>query len=165
MAKETYEQLPDTVLDYKKRHQIGRFDPFASQKQDQKVKGMWEEVQQSSRSCQNSVFTMCPVILRSLLTINAELQVGVRCRLSNEDTRRGTVAFVGVVDSLPGLPEAPWIGIVLDEPYGKNDGAINGKRLFQCKPSHGVLVRPDRVEAGDYPELGLEEDDPDMEEI
>lgn len=31
--------------------------------------------------------------------------------------------------------------------------------------NRGVFVRADRVEVGDFGEFGLEEDDPDMEEL
>ena len=50
MPKSTYEQLPDTVLDYKKKHQIGRFDPTAPQKQEQKVKDMWSRIDEKGES-------------------------------------------------------------------------------------------------------------------
>lgn len=50
MPISTYEQLPDTVLDYKKKHGIGRFDPTASEKQEQKVKDMWKEVEEEGTS-------------------------------------------------------------------------------------------------------------------
>jgi len=72
---------------------------------------------------------------------------------------------VGPIPSLPGLSGAPWIGIALDEPTGKNDGSVKGERYFQCEKNRGIFVRADRVEVGDWGELGLEEDDPDMEEI
>jgi len=45
MPKSTYESLPGTVFDYKKAHQIGRFDPNAPEKEAQKVKSMWSEVE------------------------------------------------------------------------------------------------------------------------
>lgn len=46
---------------------------------------------------------------------------------------------------------------------GKNDGSINGKRYWgqDGTPKHGVFVRPERVEVGDWPAL----DDFDMEEL
>ena len=88
-----------------------------------------------------------------------------RCHLFNEPHRRGSVAFIGPIEELPGAPGAPWIGVALDEPTGKNDGSIKGKRYFQCEPNRGVLVRPDFVVVGDFPELALLADDPDMEEI
>ena len=47
---------------------------------------------------------------------------------------------------------------------GKNDGSVGGgdgatgERYFSCGPNRGVFVRAGRVEAGDWPELGLDED-------
>ena len=78
--------------------------------------------------------------------------------------RRGRVAFVGAVEEIPGV--GPWIGIVLDEPVGKNDGSVGGKRYFECGRSCGVFVRPEKVEVGDFTALGMEEElHSDLEEI
>lgn len=53
----------------------------------------------------------------------------------------GTAAYVGTTEFSNGV----WIGIVLDEPNGKNDGSVNGKRYFMCKSGCGVFVRPSQV--------------------
>ncbi len=112
---------------------------------------------------------------------------------SERDTsRRGTILYIGPLpsrtqpqnpssstpdtdpDSAPKPPQTqiPWIGIALDEPQGRNDGTLNGERHFECKAGHGVFVRPERVEVGDWGVLDLEADeglddegDGDMEEI
>ena len=94
-----------------------------------------------------------------------DITLNARCHLFNEFHRRGTIAFIGPADPLPGLPEAPWIGIALDEPTGKNDGSVKGERYFQCELNKGVFVRADRVVVGNFDVLALEEDDPDMEEL
>lgn len=90
--------------------------------------------------------------------------------------RRGTIRFVGPVPAIPSplskaysgeIPDdlAPiWVGIELDEPTGKNDGSVNGERYFTCPNNCGVFVKPEKVEVGDYPPLGLDLDE-DMEEI
>ena len=85
-----------------------------------------------------------------------------RCRIGSEDSRRGQVAFIGEVPEIPG--GGPWVGVVLDEPVGKNDGSVKGKRYFECRPNYGVFVRTERVEVGDFGVL-LEAEDSDLEEI
>lgn len=61
------------------------------------------------------------------------------------------------------MPEIPggvgaWVGVVLDEPSGKNDGSVGGKKYFDCGKNCGVFVRPERVEVGDFPPLGLDDE-------
>lgn len=54
---------------------------------------------------------------------------------------KGTVAFIGTTQ----FQEGPWIGVVLDEKKGKNDGTVQGVQYFKCEPLFGVFVRPDTV--------------------
>ena len=52
-----------------------------------------------------------------------------------------------------------WIGIQYDEPFGKNDGSVEGKRYFQCQPKYGGFVRVGNVTVGDFPEEGFSDDE------
>ena len=138
MPASTYASLPATVLAWKKSQKLGRFDPSLPEHEAQKAQSLWDEI--GTRG----------------------IRLGRRCRLGNEDTRRGTVAYVGEVEEIPG--KGPWIGVELDEPVGKNDGSVGGKRYFSCGERRGVFVRPERVEIGEWGLL-IEEDDDDLEEL
>ncbi|PKA64763.1 ribosomal RNA methyltransferase Nop2 [Apostasia shenzhenica] len=76
------------------------------------------------------------------------IKVGNRCEVESGG-KRGVVKFVGKAEAVaPGF----WIGVQLDEPLGKHDGMVRGRRYFECPPQHGLLLRPDKVKVGDYPE-------------
>ena len=34
-----------------------------------------------------------------------------------------------------------WIGLVLDDKKGKNNGSINGVKYFECQENYGMFVR------------------------
>ncbi|XP_078346704.1 CAP-Gly domain-containing linker protein 3-like isoform X2 [Oculina patagonica] len=53
----------------------------------------------------------------------------------------GVVRYIGQAE----FAEGTWLGIEMRKPVGKNDGSVNGKKYFNCKPQHGLMVRPSRV--------------------
>ena len=48
--------------------------------------------------------------------------------------------YVGPID----VAEGTFIGISLQEPSGKHDGELEGRRYFRSKPLHGVFCKPER---------------------
>jgi tubulin-folding cofactor B len=139
MPEDEYAKKTDSVLAWKKAQKLGRFNPDAPSHEQAKIAAFAQEIE--SRG----------------------IAVGKRCRVGSDDARRGEVKYVGEVAEIPGGTGA-WVGIQLDEPVGKNDGAINGTRYWgdESEVKRGVFVRPERVEVGDFPEL---DDLEDMEEI
>ncbi|KAA8644146.1 putative dynactin [Aspergillus tanneri] len=59
------------------------------------------------------------------------------------DGRQATVRFVGTTHFAAG----DWVGIELNEPTGKNDGAVQGERYFDCEPGYGMFVRLSAIAA------------------
>ena len=55
--------------------------------------------------------------------------------------QRGTVAYIG--NTL--FASGKWVGVILDEAKGKNDGTVQGKRYFTCEENHGIFVRQSQV--------------------
>ncbi|KAM3857819.1 dynactin subunit 1-like [Diretmus argenteus] len=56
--------------------------------------------------------------------------------------QRGTVAYVGATLFASGK----WVGVILDEAKGKNDGTVQGKRYFTCEENHGIFVRQSQLQ-------------------
>lgn len=55
--------------------------------------------------------------------------------------QRGAVAYIGTTLFASGK----WVGVILDEAKGKNDGTVQGKRYFTCDENHGIFVRQSQV--------------------
>lgn len=71
---------------------------------------------------------------------NKNIVVGARVEVHNRDMT-GTVVFVGMTAFASGK----WVGLVLDEPKGKNNGTINGQSYFQCEDKYGAFFRPTQL--------------------
>lgn len=57
--------------------------------------------------------------------------------------QRGTVAYIG--NTL--FASGKWVGVILDEAKGKNDGTVQGKRYFTCEENRGIFVRQSQVKS------------------
>lgn len=144
ISPEEYAKKTDSVLAWKKANKLGRFDPSApslEERENAKLQAYEKEITDKG------------------------IEVGKRCRVGEDDARRGEVVYVGKVDKIPG--GGKWIGVRLDEPVGKNDGSIGGTRYWGKEvegggPKYGVFVRPERVEVGDWPVV---DDFDDMDEL
>lgn len=47
------------------------------------------------------------------------------------------------------------VGVRLDEPVGRSDGTVKGKKYFDAMAGYGSFVRPFNVTVGDFPEADL----------
>jgi tubulin-folding cofactor B len=139
MPSEQYEQKTDSVLAWKKSQHLGRFNPDAPNIEAAKLNAIDAEITERG------------------------IETGRRCRVGGDDAKRGTIMYVGEVEEIPG-GKGKWVGIKLDEPVGKNDGSLGGKRYWgkDGDPKFGVFVRPDRVDVGDFSVI---DDLEDLEEM
>ncbi|XP_064651364.1 CAP-Gly domain-containing linker protein 1-like isoform X4 [Lineus longissimus] len=64
----------------------------------------------------------------------AKMKAGDRVLVSG--SKAGILRFIGGTEFAKG----EWAGVELDEPLGKNDGAVAGKRYFSCKPLFGLFA-------------------------
>uniref|UniRef100_A0A3B4G1B9 CAP-Gly domain containing linker protein 2 n=1 Tax=Pundamilia nyererei TaxID=303518 RepID=A0A3B4G1B9_9CICH len=56
-------------------------------------------------------------------------------------SKMGVIRYMGETDFAKG----EWCGVELDEPLGKNDGAVAGTRYFQCLPKFGLFAPVHKV--------------------
>jgi tubulin-folding cofactor B len=137
MSDAEYAQRGDSVRAFKEAMKIGRFKELTPEEQKQKQ----EEQEQRDREEMEKA---------------QSIAVGDRCevQLSGQPTKRGTVMFVGLVDFKPGY----WVGVRYDEPFGKHNGTVQGRRYFECPDKYGAFAKPQHVTVGDFPELSIEDE-------
>ncbi|XP_068163809.1 dynactin subunit 1-like isoform X3 [Antennarius striatus] len=71
--------------------------------------------------------------------------------------QRGTVAFIGATLFATGK----WVGVILNEPKGKNDGTVQGRRYFTCEENHGIFVRQSQIQVVDDGSTATSPDTPE----
>lgn len=83
----------------------------------------------------------------------ANFRLGSRVQViaKEGDVKIGTVAFIGATQFASGK----WIGVVLDEPKGKNNGEVQGHKYFTCPDGYGIFVRPTQIQLVDGDPLQL----------
>jgi len=92
----------DTVLEYKKAHQVGRFAPTVAAPEHSAAD-------------------------ESAAAVDARnITVGARCEVASAEdgsgvNNRGTIRYVGPTEF--GNKTGAWVGVEYDLPYGKNDGS------------------------------------------
>jgi len=138
MSAEEYAKKSDSVRAFKKNMKLGQFDEEKKLQDEANRKKKEEEEEIKAGTIHPS--DRCEVTV------------------SGQPVKRGTVRYVGETEFKPGY----WVGVECDEPLGKHDGCVEGKRYFQCRPKYGVFVRPSQVTVGKFAELGLDDDDMEM---
>ncbi|XP_062456688.1 tubulin-folding cofactor B [Rhea pennata] len=136
MPENEYDRRAESLRSFLKRKQLGRYAETEERRGGSEIRRLAEE--------------------RELADA---IPLGARClvRVPGQPAKRGTVMYVGLTDFKPGY----WIGVRYDEPLGKHDGSVDGRKYFECQPKYGAFVKPPSVTVGDFPEedYGLEEDE------
>ena len=91
------------------------------------------------------------------LIVNNEHMADLACKISvgqrvivDPGQRAAEVMFIGkIAEIAPGY----WVGVYYDEPVGKNDGSIKGRRCFECPHDFGGFLRPDHIRNDPNPPL------------
>ncbi|XP_044209101.1 tubulin-folding cofactor B [Thunnus albacares] len=135
LSDDAYEKKTDTARSFMKKHRVGRFN----------------EEEMAKKKAENAAREEEQKVAADAISVGSRCQVQV----SGQPTKVGTVMYVGTADFKPGY----WVGVKYDEPLGKHDGSVDGRRYFECENKYGAFVKPLTVTVGDFPEedYGLDE--------
>jgi len=130
MTGEEYNAKQQTLKSFLMNNKLGKYNPDYIKQQEQET--VEKEQQENIEKEQID-----------------KMEVGQRCciRLPNKPAQHGTVMYKGRLDGKSGY----WVGVKYDEPYGKHDGSLNGKRYFETFPKYGSFVSPSSIVIGDFP--------------
>lgn len=128
ISEEEYAKRTDTVKAFLEKNKLGKYNEEDMIRRAEEKKREEQAEEAAAKLC----------------------KVGDRCEVAvpNQPKRRATIMYVGKTE----FKEGWWVGVKYDEPLGKNDGMVNGKRYFECLPKYGGFVKPVHVKAGDFPE-------------
>lgn len=68
------------------------------------------------------------------------IKIGQKVEITGKNLR-GRVAYVGMTNFAVGK----WVGIILEEAKGKNNGTLKGQTYFTCQENFGMFVRPTQL--------------------
>jgi len=72
----------------------------------------------------------------------APLKLGERVIVSSSlGTKKGILRFLGNTS----FADGEWAGVELDQPIGKNDGSVAGRRYFDCRDKYGLFAPIQKV--------------------
>ncbi|XP_068441692.1 tubulin-folding cofactor B [Clinocottus analis] len=128
LTDDAYNKRTDSARSFMKKHAVGHFNEEEMAKKKAESAARHEEQKAAADA----------------------LSVGSRCKVQvpQQPTKLGTVMYVGTTDFKPGY----WVGVKYDEPLGKHDGTVAGKKYFECENRYGGFVKPLSVTVGDFPE-------------
>ncbi|XP_072047355.1 tubulin-folding cofactor B-like [Amphiura filiformis] len=138
LSTDDYAKRADTVREFKKKHKMGQFREITPEEQEREAAEKKQKEEEEEKKAQS-------------------IKVGERCEVNNPKlppVKRGLVMYVGKTDFQAGY----WVGVKYDEPVGKNDGSVKGKRYFECEPKYGGFNKPEYITTGDFPEEDLDMD-------
>ncbi|XP_054166414.1 CAP-Gly domain-containing linker protein 2-like [Oppia nitens] len=78
---------------------------------------------------------------------NNNIRIGDRVVVNTKETgvQSGRVRYIGRTQFSSGI----WVGLELNEPNGKNDGSVAGRRYFICPKRYGLFAPIDKVVKGE----------------
>lgn len=136
ISDQQYNTKQNTVRDFLRRNKLGKYNAEEQAKMAERAAEDQAERDRAAALC----------------------VIGSRCLVTAKGPRRvGTIRYNGEFEEKPG---AVFIGVEFDEPLGVNDGSVNGRRYFECRPKYGSMVPLAAVTVGDYPveEFDLDEE-------